>query len=140
MTDNMIQNTPAEPEAFTGFPLRENCDPTNPYEAFLWMLVALPGQNGGQLIMPIAYLQRVSKRLWDLGARPVAEPTLKYQRPSATDPHWMTAPGRWVHPATPDVEPNPARKALNGLSRLQRAELLHELLNERDDDPEGGFQ
>jgi hypothetical protein len=78
------------------FPTRENCDPSVPEEAFLWMLVALPYQNGGQLVMPVEYLKLVSKRLWDLGARPVEEPVIEYVRPSAASPHWLTDPGKFV--------------------------------------------
>lgn len=111
-----------------GFPVRENCDPNNPYEVFLWMLVALPGQNGGQLIMPVTYLQLVSKRLWDLGCRPAEAPTLKYRRPTGLEPHWMTSPGTWVPVDTPDDDPRtPARRAADSLLPLQKAELLREL-------------
>ena len=80
--------------SFNGFPLRENCDPTNPDEAFLWMLVALPYQTGAQLVMPVEYLQMVSRRLWECGARPAAAPTIKYRPPSGSEPNWMSAPGR----------------------------------------------
>lgn len=111
-----------------GFPLRENCNPDDPYQAFLWMLVALPGQNGGQLILPIGYLQYVSKRLWDLGARPTEAPVLKYRKPSGTEPHWMTSPGAWVPIDAPDDDPRtPARRAADSLAAVQKAELLREL-------------
>jgi hypothetical protein len=113
-----------------GFPLRENCDPENPYEAFLWMLVAWPGQNGGPLIMNIDYLQLVSKRLWDLGCRPVADPTLKYRMPSASEPNAFTAPGYWVRADAPDDpdERTPARRAVDSVpSAQQKAELRREL-------------
>ena len=79
-------------------PLRENCDPTNPYQAFLWMLVALPNVAGAQLLMPIDWLQLVSKRLWDLGARPVEEPTLTYRAPPNMDARIAGQPGDWVAP------------------------------------------
>ena len=32
------------------FPTRDNCDPTNPYQAFLWMLVAMPYQQDNLLV------------------------------------------------------------------------------------------
>lgn len=130
----MVTN-PKPPKHFPQFPTRDNCDPTNPQEAFLWMLVALPGQNGAQLAMPVDYLQLVSERLWQCGARPVEEPTIKYQKPSATDPHWMTSPGCWTDLTTPDPVPRPAREALDRLSLQQRAELLRELLEEHRSDP-----
>jgi len=113
------------------YPLRENCDPNNPYEFALWALVALPGQQGGQLIMPIAYLQLVSKRLWDLGFRRVEPPTLKYRKPSAQSPHWLTSPGTWEPIDTPDPDSrSPARQAADALSSIQKAELLRELLKD----------
>lgn len=117
------------PPAFVhGFPLRENCDPNNPYQFALWALVAMPGQNGGQLVMPVQYLQLVSKRLWDLGFRQVEPPKLKYRKPSATEPHWMTSPGRWVDVNDPDADPRPpARQAVDSITITQRAELFAEL-------------
>ena len=78
------------------FPTRENCDPNDPEEAFLWMFAALPGTNGGQLIMPIDYFRKVSKRLWDCGCRPTEEPTLEYVPPTAADANWATSAGSWV--------------------------------------------
>jgi len=78
------------------FPTRENCDPDDPEEAFLWMLAAPPGVVGGQFIFPIEYGRELSKHLWALGARPTAPPTLEYSAPFASDPHWLTSPGRWV--------------------------------------------
>ena len=49
-------------------PRRENCDLSNPKEMFLWMLVALPGVNGGQQIMPASYNMLVSEHLHQCGA------------------------------------------------------------------------
>lgn len=109
------------------FPLRENCDPTNPEEAFLWMLVALPYQQGAQLVMPIAYLRMMSKRLWECGARPVEEPVIKYRPPSGNEPNWMTSPGRWVDVGEELPEPSPIAKAVARLTHQQKAELLAEL-------------
>ena len=109
------------------FPTRETCDPADPEEAFLWMLVAWPGMRGGQLAMPVEYPRMVSKRLWDCGARPVGEPVIKYRRPAATDPHWLTSPGSWVAIDEPDPDPNPARDAVMKLSPQQQAEVWREL-------------
>jgi hypothetical protein len=118
----------APPQFPHDFPLRENCNPDDPYQAFLWMLVAWPGQNGGQLVMPVTYLQLVSKRLWDLGCRPVEAPILKYRKPGNLDPHWLTSPGSWVPIDAPDDDPrSPARKAADTLAATQKAELLREL-------------
>lgn len=119
------------PPKFTEFPTRENCNPDDPYQAFLWMLVALPGQNGGQLVMPIDYLQLISERLWQCGARPVADPVIKYRPPSGTEPNWITSPGSWVDVSEDDPAPNPARRALSLLTAQQKAELLAELKREQ---------
>jgi len=110
------------------FPTRENCDPTNPYQAFLWMLVAMPYQKGAQLVLPVDYLQFVSKRLWDCGVRPVEDPVIKYQKPLATDANWLTSPGTWVPADAPDREPGrPVEIAVNSLQNQQQAELMREL-------------
>ena len=117
------------PPPFEEFPRRENCNPNDPYQAFLWMLVALPGQNGAPLVMPIDYMQLVSKRLWDLGCRPVGEPTLVWLPPTGTEPNWMTTPGRWVDAsAVVEVsEEQRARASLDAMTMQQKAELLQAL-------------
>lgn len=117
-----------------GFPTRENCDLSDPKEMFLWMLAALPGVRGAQLVMPVSYNMIVSEHLHECGARLGAEPIKKYQAPSATEPHWLTSPGRWVPLDTPDTTPHPAREALGRMSSQQKAELLELLLEERESD------
>ena len=78
--------------------------------------------------MPIVYLQLVSKRLWDLGARPTEQPVLKYRKPSNMDANWMTSPGDWVPADTPDDDPrSPARRAADSLMPIQKAEVFREL-------------
>ena len=118
---------PEFPPKFVGFPTRENCNPEDPYQAFLWMLVALPYQTGAQLVMPVDYLQLVSKRLWECGARPVTDPTVKYRPPTGCEPNWMSAPGRWVDVNDPDPTPNPIKAVVKELTMQQKAELLAEL-------------
>lgn len=122
------------------FPTRENCDPNNPEEAFLWMFAALPGVKGAPLIMPVEYYRHVSKRLWDLGCRPTAEPTLAWVPPTATDPHWLTSPGKWVPAgqAPKTSEHEQARAAAAKMSMQQRAELLRELEAENLSDSPAG--
>ena len=111
-----------------GFPTKENCDPKNPYQAFLWMLVAMPYMKGAQLVLPVDYLQFVSKRLWDCGVRPVAEPTIKYQKPLTTDANWLTSPGDWVDVNAPDRDPvRPVEAAVDTLQSQQQAEVMREL-------------
>jgi hypothetical protein len=108
------------------FPTRENCDPTDPEEAFLWMFAALPHVRGAPLIMPVDYYRAVSKRLWDLGCRPTAEPTLEWVAPTATEPHWLTSPGRWVPAGSQPTlsEEDQARSAVAKMSHQQKAELF----------------
>ena len=120
---------PADYQSFPfDFPTRENCDPTNPYQAFLWMLVAMPYMKGAQLVLPVDYLQFVSKRLWDCGVRQVEDPTIKYQKPAATDANWMTSPGSWVAADAPDRDPGrPVEIAVDSLQNQQQAELMREL-------------
>lgn len=116
-----------------GFPTRENCNLDDPREMFLWTLVALPGVRGAQLIMPVGYNMTISEHLHKCGARLAADPVIKYQAPTASEPHWMTSPGKWVSVDTADVAPHPARAALGKLTALQKAELLEALLEERDE-------
>ncbi len=105
------------------FPVRENCDPNDPEEAFLWMLVALPYQQGGQLVMPVPYLRMVSRRLWECGARPVESPTVRYEPPTGLEPNWMTAPGSWVPADSPAKQRYTAKDVVAGLSVQQKAEF-----------------
>ncbi len=111
------------------FPTRENCDPNDPSEAFLWMFAALPHVKGAPLIMPVEYYREISKRLWELGARPSAEPTLEWVAPTATEAHWLTSPGRWVPAGSSRKlsEEDEARRAVDRMSRQQKAELLKAL-------------
>lgn len=93
------------------------------------MFAALPGLRGGPLMMPIEYYRQVSKRLWDLGARPVEEPTLEWVAPSATEPNWLTSPGRWVPAGTAPARTlrDEARDAIAPMSSQQKAELFEAL-------------
>ena len=107
------------------FPTRDACDMDDPEEHFLWAFAALPGVKGGILILPVSYYRLVSKHLWDLGFRLTEEPTLEWVPPQATDPNWMTSPGRWVA-AGSAPKPSPlaaARAAVARMSFQQRAEL-----------------
>ena len=98
-------------------PTRESCDLDDPMEMFLWMLVALPGQNGGQQAMPSSYNMLVSQALHKRGAMLkceacgyMKEPEEVYVPPSAQDPHWMTSPGRWMRK---DRVPKPTGDSLD---------------------------
>ena len=100
------------------FPTRENCDATDPEEFALWAFAALPGQNGGQFIMPIDYFRKVSKRLWDLGFRHVEEPQLEYVPPSASEANWATSAGRWVKAGSVTEQERHERDMATALARM----------------------
>lgn len=111
---------------FAELPTREQCDPTRPDEAFLWMFVALPGVRGGPMLQTVSKTQEGSKRLWDLGARPVEEPTLRYVRTSGTESNWATSAGRWVD-ASEVVPSDEIGVSLAKMSIPQQAELFQAL-------------
>lgn len=105
-----------------GVPLRENCDLTNPRQAFLWQYTALPGLKGAPLLMPVDYWELISFRQWVLGARPAAEPQLKYQPPLNVANAW-TAQGKWVGLDEPDPPRPSLRDVVDKLGQADRAEL-----------------
>jgi hypothetical protein len=116
-------------------PTKENCDLTNPKEMFLWMLVALPGQNGGQQAMPSSYNMLVSEHLHACGAMlqcpncgHTKDAEKQYVPPSAEDPHWMTSPGRWVKPdEVPEPNGDPLDTVLDAMPNQQQAALFERL-------------
>lgn len=113
-----------------GVPTRENCDLNNPRQAFLWMFTAPPGQAGAPLMMPTEYFELLSWRMWVLGARPVAEPTQKWQAPvNATANPW-TAAGRWVDINTPEPERKTVAQMMRELPAADRAEIRNAVLAE----------
>lgn len=81
--------------------------------------------------MPVDYMQLVSKRLWDCFGPPNPDwqPTIKYQRPLHTDPHWLMSAGDWVDADTPERDQRrPAERAADSLATVQQAELGKELV------------
>ncbi|MGW6121511.1 phage gene 29 protein family protein [Nocardia sp. NPDC055165] len=113
-----------------GVPTRENCDLANPRQAFLWMYTAPPGQAGAPLMMPTEYFELLSWRMWVLGARPVAEPTQKWQAPvNATANPW-TAAGKWVDVNTPEPERKTVAQMMRELPAADRAEIRGAVLAE----------
>jgi len=121
-------------------PTRDTCDLTDPMEMFLWMMVALPGVNGGQQVMPSSYNMLVSQHYYECGAMLACPacghektPEKVYVPPSAHDPHWLTSPGRWVAPGKePADEENAIDKSLAALPSHQKAALLQRLLKLRE--------
>lgn len=84
-------------------PTRENCDPDDPQQMYLYGFVGLPGMNGGALGFPSSVLMLWSEHFYKLfgpvkceSCGHMKEPEKVYVPPSAEDPHWMTSPGRWV--------------------------------------------
>lgn len=116
-------------------PTKENCDLSDPRQMFLWMLVALPGMNGGHQAMPSSYNMLVSQHLYECGAMlqcpdcgHTKEPLKQYVPPAADDPHWMTSPGKWVRPEdAPTDTVDPLDDALDKLTNQQQAALLRRL-------------
>lgn len=113
------------------FPTRENCDLDDPQEMFLWMFAALPGVNGGPLLMPIEYFRLVSERLHQLGAMlkcekcgHMKEPTLEYVPPSVEDSHWATSAGKWVPAGSVTQEEKERRAMATGIARMGHAQKV----------------
>ncbi|MGX6508293.1 translation initiation factor IF-2 N-terminal domain-containing protein [Rhodococcus sp. SJ-2] len=109
-------------------PTQENCDPNDPEEAFLWMLIAMPGMKGAPVPFPIEYLREVSKRIWNCGARPGIEPQAEwYHPPQSGDISPMFAAGEWkpeppVH-ERPDIDITKLSKVMQDEIRRQALEL-----------------
>lgn len=111
-------------------PTRATCNLADPDEAFLWMWVALPHVRGGPMILPETTHRRQSRHMWDLGARPVEEPTLEYVPASAAQPDWATSAGTWVPMGSVSQEDRDYRALQSGIARLglaQKAEMREAL-------------
>lgn len=116
-------------------PTKELCDLNNPKEMFLWMLIALPGVNGGHQVMPSSYNMLVSEHLYQCGAMlkcekcgHMKEPEKQYVAPQANDPHWLTSPGKWMKPnEVPKHHVDMLDKTLDKMTSQQQAALLRRL-------------
>lgn len=109
-------------------PTKENCDPNDPEEAFLWQLIAMPGMKGAPVPFPIEYLREVSKRMWNCGSRPnIAEQTEWYHPPRAGDISPMFAAGEWKDSPPeherPDIDITKLSKVMQDEIRRQALEL-----------------
>lgn len=125
-----------------GVPTRENCDLTNPRQAFLWMFTAPPGMQGAPLMMPTEYWELMSWRQWVLGARPVEEPTQKWQAPvNMAANAWMAA-GKWVPLDTPEPERKTVAEAMRDLPDADKAMIRAAVLQDLglDDESVIGLQ
>lgn len=116
-------------------PTRENCDPDDPQQMYLWGFVGLPGMNGGALGFPSSVLMLWSEHFYELfgpvkceACGHAKEPEKHYVQPSAQDAHWLTSPGRWRKGEAPqsvsslddvlDSMPNQVQAAF--LARLEK--------------------
>jgi hypothetical protein len=121
-------------------PTRDVCDLNDPAEMYLWGFVALPGQNGGMLGFPASVLMLWSEHFCDLFGPVKCEncghehtPGKTYVPPAANDPHWMTSPGRWMHPdKAPVRDVDPMDDALDKLTPTQQAALFQRLKNRHE--------
>lgn len=119
-----------EPWAGRGVPTRENCDLTNPRQAFIWMFVAPPGQSGAPLMYTTDYFELLSWRMWVLGARPIEEPTQKWLPPENMTANPWTAAGKWVDVTFPDPERKTVAQMMRELPAADRAEIRNAVLAE----------
>ncbi|RDI13442.1 uncharacterized protein DUF2744 [Rhodococcus sp. AG1013] len=103
-------------------PTRENCDLDDPEEMFLWMFVSLPELKGALAILPFEYYRLVSKRMYELGARLGADPTLKLRLPQSEEA-WLTGAGTWVPIDEPDPPVSEAKDLVRALPPHLRKEL-----------------
>ncbi|QGU03094.1 hypothetical protein CKALI_11250 [Corynebacterium kalinowskii] len=109
-------------------PLQHHCNSSDPEEAALWALVALPGVGDtAPLALPVEVMRKWAKRLWDCGFRHVPElQTIKYVPPGA-DADWLTgAGGRWA-PIDEAVEPRGLAPDTSQLSMVERQALYAQL-------------
>lgn len=108
-------------------PTADNCDITDPEEAWLPALIAIPGIRGAPLPFPIEYLKVLSKRLYDFGGPPNPEmQSVWYHPPRSGDISPMFASGEWKdHPpeAVPDIDLTSLSKAMQDEIRRQALEL-----------------
>lgn len=109
-------------------PLRENCDPNNPEEAFMWAFVGLPGPKNAALLVHPDTLRQWSKHLWDLGFRHYPEDQqIEYHPPTAGQDHWLAGGGgRWVPKGTPR-SPQASAPDMSQLTAAERAAVVAQL-------------
>lgn len=108
------------------FPLRDNSNLDDPEEMFLHLLVGLPGMKGAPLPFPVSYLRQVSRRLYDGGARLVADPIIEYHPPRTGDVNSMFSAGTWK-PVGTAKEP-PIDVDISRLPDSIRKELVRQLI------------
>nr|WP_255342593.1 DUF2744 domain-containing protein [Nocardia sp. CNY236] len=107
------------------FPTVDTCNAHCPEEAFLPFLVGLPGMRGASMAVPISGLKSWSVRLWNGGARRVAEQREFYWPPKAGEINPLFAAGDWKdQPPPPDWSTEVDAQAL---ASVMQAELSRQL-------------
>lgn len=115
----------------SGIPLQQDCDPNDPDEAFVWLLMGLPGlEEQAPMLVPPQILRKWSRRLWEGGLRWHAkDQVIKYVPPSSQF-HWLTgAGGSWV-PIDAPLPPEVTAPSLDHLSDAEKLEIVKRLTAE----------
>ncbi|WP_378735420.1 DUF2744 domain-containing protein [Nocardia brasiliensis] len=106
-------------------PTVDNCNPDCPEESFLPFLVGLPGMRGASMAVPLSGLKMWSVRIWNGGARRVAEQREFYWPPRAGEINPLFAAGEWKdEPPPPDWS---AEVDAQALANVMQAELSRQL-------------
>lgn len=115
----------------SSIPLQQDCNPNDPEEAFLWLLMGLPGlEEQAPMLLPPQILRKWSKRLWDGGLRwdPKFQ-TIKYV-PPVGQYHWLAgAGGSWVD-IDADLPPEVTAPSLDHLSHAEKQQVVRKLREE----------
>ncbi|MBH0775020.1 phage gene 29 protein family protein [Nocardia bovistercoris] len=108
-------------------PLHEDCDPDDPYEAFVWALVGLPGPRNSPLLVHPDVLRQWSKHLWDLGFRHYPdEQTKQFHPPARGVTHWLNGAGQWAEMGA-QRPPETTAPDVTQLTPDERAYLVRQL-------------
>ncbi len=108
-------------------PMYEECNQNDPYDAFTWALVGLPGPRNAPLLVHPDVLRQWSKHLWDLGFRHYPdEQTKEFHPPARGVTHWLNGSGRWA-PAGSERAPEATVPDMTQLTQDERADIVRQL-------------
>ncbi|MBF6356518.1 DUF2744 domain-containing protein [Nocardia higoensis] len=108
-------------------PLYEECNPDDPYDAFVWALVGLPGPRNSPLLVHPDVLRQWSKHLWDLGFRHHSDQQLReYIPPARGVTHWLNGSGQWAEKGAVRP-PETSAPDVSQLTPDERAHLIEQL-------------
>ena len=122
-------------------PTLANCDPNDPEEYILPLIVGLPDVIGAPLVFPIKWWRKVSRHFKEQGVMLVCpecghrEQPLKKYRIDDTEDLMMGGGGRWVPADEPDPEQDAIGEALSKVREDVRRKMLKRLREEFPDDP-----